>query len=82
MQTTAQAPFPHHFALQPDAITVVGIELRTSNLEAMQTIPPHWARLGQEGVLERIAGRVDGDVLAVYTHFAHCLLYTSPSPRD
>lgn len=71
MQTTAQAPFPHHFAPQPDAITVVGIELRTSNLEAMQTIPPHWARLEQEGVLERIAGRVDGDVLAVYTHFAH-----------
>lgn len=69
--TAAQAQFPHHFAPQPDAITVVGIELRTTNLEAMQTIPPHWARFGQEGVLERITGRVDGDVLAVYTHFAH-----------
>lgn len=68
---TAQEQFPHHIAPQPDAITVVGIELRTTNLEAMQTIPPHWARFGQEGVLERIAGRVDGDVLAVYTHFAH-----------
>lgn len=63
--------FPHHVADQPDAITVVGIELRTSNLDAMQTIPPHWARFGQEGVLERIGGRLDGDVLAVYTHFAH-----------
>lgn len=73
MQTpAAKAPtFPYHLAQQDEAITVVGIELRTTNLEAMQTIPPHWARFGQEGVLERISGRVDGDVLAVYTHFAH-----------
>lgn len=72
MSTTPTPPaIVHHFVVQPDAITVVGIELRTSNLEAMHTIPPHWQRFGQEGVLDRIAGRVDGDVLAVYTHFAH-----------
>lgn len=71
--STPQTPseFPHHVADQPEAITVVGLELRTTNPEAMQTIPPHWQRFGQEGVLDRISGRVDGDVLAVYTHFAH-----------
>lgn len=63
--------FPHRFEQQADALTVVGIELRTTNLEAMQTIPPHWARFANEGVLDRIGGRVDADVLAVYTHFAH-----------
>lgn len=72
MSNTSTPPaIAHHFVVQPDAITVVGIELRTSNLEALQTIPPHWQRFGQEGVLDRISGRVDGDVLAVYTHFAH-----------
>jgi predicted transcriptional regulator YdeE len=63
--------FPHRFEQQAETITVVGIELRTTNLEAMQTIPPHWERFANEAVLDRIAGRVDADVLAVYTHFAH-----------
>jgi predicted transcriptional regulator YdeE len=51
------------------AIHVVGIELRTTNLEAMQTIPPHWQRLGQEEVLAHIPAKLNGDVYAVYTHF-------------
>lgn len=51
------------------AIHMVGIELRTSNREAMDTIPPHWQRFAQEAVLERIPHKLDGDVLAVYTHF-------------
>lgn len=72
MHTPAHSPaLPYHLALQDEAMTVVGIELRTTNQEAMQTIPPHWQRFGQEGVLDRISGRLDGDVLAVYTHFAH-----------
>ena len=51
------------------AIHVVGIELRTTNLEAMQTIPSHWARLAQEDVLAHIPDKLDDEVYAVYTHF-------------
>lgn len=56
---------------QPDALTIVGLELRTSNAEAMHTIPPFWQRFQQEGVLDRLPGRLSPDVYAVYTHFAH-----------
>ena len=71
--STSQTPseFPHHLAQQDEAITVVGIELRTTNAEAMQTIPPLWQRFAQDEVLAQITGKLDGDVLAVYTHFAH-----------
>ncbi len=65
------SPFPQHFEILVDAITVVGIELRTSNTEAMQTIPPHWQRFGQENVLAAIAAKRGEDVFAVYTHFEH-----------
>ena len=37
-QTSTQ--YPHHLAQQDEAITVIGIELRTTNADAMQTIPP------------------------------------------
>lgn len=65
MQTT-QTP---QIQDQAQAIHVIGIELRTSNLEAFQTIPPLWQRFGQEGVLARIPGKLNGDVYAVYTDF-------------
>jgi len=68
-QTTPE--FPHHLAQQDEAITVIGIELRTTNADAMQTIPPLWQRFGQDGVQASIPAKVDGDVLAVYTHFEH-----------
>ncbi len=51
------------------AIHIVGIELRTTNLEAMQTIPLHWQRFGKEELLAHIPSKLDGDVYAVYTHF-------------
>ena len=51
------------------AIHVIGIELRTTNLEAMQTIPPHWQRFGQDEVLAHIPAKLNVDVYAVYTHF-------------
>jgi predicted transcriptional regulator YdeE len=63
--------FPQHVETQTDAITVIGIELRTSNLEATQTIPEHWQRFTQEAVLAQIAFRRGDDVFAVYTHFEH-----------
>ena len=56
-------------AYQDHAIHVVGIELRTGNTHAFQTIPLHWQRFFQEKVTTAIAGRVSDDVYAVYTHF-------------
>ncbi|OYU30798.1 MAG: AraC family transcriptional regulator [Comamonadaceae bacterium PBBC2] len=67
--STATPAFPQTRTHLQQAITVVGIELRTTNLEAMQTIPPHWGRFAQEGVLARIDRRLSDDVFAVYTHF-------------
>ncbi|MBX3659347.1 MAG: effector binding domain-containing protein [Ramlibacter sp.] len=54
---------------QDRALHVVGIELRTHNAEAFQTIPPHWQRFGQDGVVQRVPDRLSQDVYAVYTHF-------------
>lgn len=54
---------------QAQALHVIGIELRTSNAQAAQTIPAHWQRFAQEGVLAAIPGRASDDVYAVYTHF-------------
>jgi predicted transcriptional regulator YdeE len=72
MSTPRNPPqFPYHLAQQGAAITVIGIELRTTNAEAMQTIPPLWQRFAQDAVQASIPGKVDGDVLAVYTHFEH-----------
>lgn len=56
---------------QDQPILVVGLELRTSNDEALQTIPPHWQRFGREAVLERIPHKASAEVYAVYTHFEH-----------
>jgi predicted transcriptional regulator YdeE len=67
-----QAPsFPMRASTLAQAITVIGIELRTTNLDAMQTIPPLWQRFSQEGVLAALPQRLNDDVLAVYTHFEH-----------
>ncbi|MCJ0763527.1 GyrI-like domain-containing protein [Variovorax terrae] len=54
---------------QEQAIHIVGIELRTTNQEAFETIPRHWQRFGEEGVLARIPGKLSDEVYAVYTNF-------------
>lgn len=58
-----------HIEQQDAALRIIGIELRTSNHEAMQTIPPHWQRFTEEDVLARIPGKLSDEVYAVYTHF-------------
>lgn len=60
-----------HVEQQTQAIRIVGLELRTTNAVAQQTIPPHWARTMQGEGLSRIAGKTSDDVYAVYTHFEH-----------
>ncbi len=58
-----------HIVPQDSALRIIGIELRTSNDEAMQTIPQHWQRFTQENVLAHIPGKLSDEVYAVYTHF-------------
>lgn len=58
-----------HLEQQDRAVRIIGIELRTDNREAMRTIPLHWQRFTQEGVLARIPGKLSDEVYAVYTHF-------------
>jgi predicted transcriptional regulator YdeE len=70
-RTMTTPPFPQHVETLLDAITVVGIELRTGNTVAAQTIPPHWQRFTQEAVLAHIPAMRGDDVFAVYTHFEH-----------
>ncbi len=54
---------------QDKPIKIVGIELRTSNSEAMQTIPPFWGKFYQEGILAQIPNKISNDIYAVYTNF-------------
>lgn len=54
---------------QDTALRIMGIELRTSNDEAMQSIPAHWQRFTEDSVLARIPGKLSDEVYAVYTHF-------------
>jgi predicted transcriptional regulator YdeE len=58
-----------HTVQQDQAIHVFGIELRTSNDQAFDTIPPHWQRFANEQVLARIPGKLSDEVYAVYTNF-------------
>jgi len=54
---------------QNRAIKVIGIELRTSNEEAMETIPPLWGKFYTEGITQKIENRVSDELYAVYTNF-------------
>lgn len=54
---------------QTQPIRIVGIELRTNNEEAFETIPGHWQRFYGEGVLQKIPNKISDDVYAVYTNF-------------
>ena len=50
-------------------IMIVGIALRTSNEEAMETIPALWGRFFSEGTLGKIPNKVNDEIVAVYTNF-------------
>jgi len=56
---------------QTKPIRVVGLELRTSNEQAFETIPAHWQKFFQQGVLGNIPDKLSEDVYAVYTNFAN-----------
>src|SRR5919109_2739729 len=45
---------------------VVGIQIRTSNEKAVETIGPLWGRFFDEGLADKIPGRVDDCTYGVY----------------
>ncbi len=52
---------------------VIGISARTNNIAETGTngeIPKLWQRLFMEGLLNRIPGRSDESIVAVYTNYA------------
>ena len=56
---------------QPQAMTIAGLELRTSNDVANQTIPTHWQQFMNQAILEKIPNRLSNDIYAVYTNYEH-----------
>ena len=57
--------------IQAESIPIVGLELRTNNDVANQTIPEHWQHFYAEGILEKIPNKFSNDVYAVYTNYEH-----------
>jgi CubicO group peptidase (beta-lactamase class C family)/predicted transcriptional regulator YdeE len=59
--------------LEQDGFMVVGIAARTSNAKEMTSdgiIGKQWARIFQEGVVEKIPNKTDHNIVAVYTDYA------------
>jgi predicted transcriptional regulator YdeE len=58
--------------IEVPAFTVVGIDCRTNNAREASgqgCIGKQWARLFQEGILDKIPARVDRGIVAVYTNY-------------
>ena len=59
--------------VQQEGFTVVGIAARTNNAKEMTpggVIGKQWTRFLQEGLLEKIPNRADGNIVAVITDYA------------
>ena len=54
---------------QKEAITVIGVELRTNNDEASQSIPAFWKKFYDENCLALLTDKESVDIYAVYTHY-------------
>jgi predicted transcriptional regulator YdeE len=50
-------------------VWIIGLELRTSNDVAFETIPAHWGRFMGENILNQIPNRASDNVYAVYTNY-------------
>jgi len=56
-----------------EGFTVIGISARTSNAREMTpdgVIGKQWGRLFQQGVLAKIPGKANSEIIAVYTDYA------------
>lgn len=54
---------------QKEAITVIGVELRTNNSEAAQSIPAFWKKFYDEKCQSLLTDQESVDIYAVYTHY-------------
>lgn len=54
---------------QKEAVTIVGVELRTNNEEASETIPAFWERFNEENLLAKLTDKESVDLYAVYTNY-------------
>lgn len=54
---------------QKEAVTIVGIEFRTNDKEAAQTIPTFWKKFYDENLLEQLTDKEGVDLYAVYTNY-------------
>jgi predicted transcriptional regulator YdeE len=54
-----------------EPLFVIGIELRTDNNAAFETIPQHWQRFYGERILEQIPNRKNDVVYAIYTNYTN-----------
>lgn len=51
------------------AFDVVGVQIRTNNADAMDTIGPLWGRVMSEGLIQRIPDPADGQLIATYSNY-------------
>ena len=54
---------------QKEEITVVGVELRTNNAEALQSIPAFWKTFHEENKLALLTDKESVDIYAVYSNY-------------
>ncbi|HWQ64891.1 MAG TPA: GyrI-like domain-containing protein [Methanospirillum sp.] len=52
-----------------DPIHIIGIETRTSNQEALITLPRMWQRLFQENLIAQVPNRISSEIYAIYTKY-------------
>ena len=57
----------HRIITEP--IYIIGIKTRTSNQEALITLPRMWQRLFQENLIAQIPNRLSSDIFAIYTEY-------------
>jgi len=59
--------------VRQEDFSVVGIEVRTTNAKqagAAGEIPKQWQKFFQDGIQQKIPGKVDGTIYAVYSDYA------------
>lgn len=52
-------------------LSIIGLELRTDNNQAFQTIPLHWKQFMETQVLEQIPHKLSSDLYAIYTLYTN-----------
>lgn len=55
--------------LQKEEMTIVGIELRTNNDVAFETIPAFWDKFYRDNLLSKLTDKESVDIYAVYTNY-------------